>query len=220
MVEPPDNSIRRASNDLSPLTGEGIIIDIGTGDGLFVYQRARRNPKKFYIGVDANTRPLEKVSEKVHRKPAKGGLSNVLFLQAAVEDLPPELDGIADEVHVHFPWGSLLRAVAVGDKEALRNLRRVCSIGALLEVVIGLDPERDRSEIERLGLQLLSIDHIDSALVHEYRSAGFEIVERGTLLPSEWPELQTSWAKRLKGNANRSLLYIVARAVEAECPGA
>ena len=39
----------------------------------------------------------------------------MLFIQAAVEDLPPELDGVADEVHVHFPWGSLLRAVATGE---------------------------------------------------------------------------------------------------------
>jgi 16S rRNA (adenine(1408)-N(1))-methyltransferase len=214
VVELPDNSIGKTSRDLLPLTGEGIVIDIGTGDGLFVSQCARRNPKKFYIGVDANPRPLEKVSEKVHRKPAKGGLPNVLFIQAAVEDLPPELDGVADEVHVHFPWGSLLRAVSMGDKEVLQNLRRLCSSEALLEVVIGLDPVRDSSEIERLGLRPLSIEHIDSVLATKYRDAGFEISERGTILPSEWPELQTSWAKRLKGNVSRSLVYIIARAVK------
>ena len=52
-----------------------MIIDIGTGDGRFVYQSARRNPNKFYIGIDPNTRPLTKISEKIHRKPAKGGLA-------------------------------------------------------------------------------------------------------------------------------------------------
>jgi 16S rRNA (adenine(1408)-N(1))-methyltransferase len=187
------------------------VIDIGTGDGLFVYQSARQNPQKFYIGVDANPRPLEKVSEKVHRKPAKGGLANVLFIQAAVEDLPAELDGVADEVHVHFPWGSLLRAVAAGDEEVLRNLRRICSSSALLEVVIGLDPERDISELERLEIPSLSLEQIDSVLVPKYKSAGFEIFERGLIAPSEWPGLQTSWAKRLKGNKSRALIYLVAR---------
>lgn len=216
MVEPSDNSTGKASTNSSPPTGEGIVIDIGTGDGLFVYQCARRNPKKFYIGVDANTRPLGKVSEKVHRKPAKGGLPNVLFLQSAVEDLPVELDGIANEVHVHFPWGSLLRAVALGDKQVLQNIRRVCANDALLEVVIGLDPERDRTEMERLGLPLISTGHIDSVLAPEYKNAGFEICERETILPSEWPELQTSWAKRLKGNTSRSLMYIIARAIEVK----
>jgi 16S rRNA (adenine(1408)-N(1))-methyltransferase len=216
VVELPDNLIGKPSENSSPPTGNGIVIDIGTGDGLFVYQCARRNPKKFYIGVDSNARPLEKISEKIHRKPAKGGLPNILFIQAAVEDLPPELDGVADEVHIHFPWGSLLRAVALGEMEVLRNLRRLCSPEALLEVVIGLEPERDRAELERLGLQPLSVEEIDSILAPQYRSAGFEICERGAILPSEWPELLTSWAKRLRGNKSRSLVYIIARAVDVE----
>ena len=212
MVELPDNSTTTPSKNSSPPTGEGVVIDIGTGDGLFVYQCARRNPQKFYIGVDANPRPLEKVSEKVHRKPMKGGLANALFIQAAVEDLPPELDGVADEIHIHFPWGSLLRAVAAGDREVLQNLRRICSPQALLEVVIGFDPERDISEIKRLKLPPLSLEHIDSVLAPEYRGAGFEIFERGLIASSEWPEFQTSWAKRLKGNTSRALVYFIARA--------
>ena len=193
-----------------------MIIDIGTGDGLFVYQSARRNPKKFYIGVDANPRPLEKISEKVHRKPAKGGLPNVLFLQAAIEDLPNELDGVADEIHIHFPWGSLLRAVASGDEEALRNLRRICSSEALLEIVIGLDPVRDISEIARLDLQPITLEHIDSVLAPRFRNTGFEILERDIIDPAQWPELQTSWAKRLKGRTNRALVYIIARALQGK----
>lgn len=195
------------------------MIDIGTGDGLYVYQCARRNPKKFYIGVDANPRPMEKVSEKIYRRPAKGGLPNVLFIQSAVEDLPAEMDGVADELHIHFPWGSLLRAVALGETDVLRNLRRISSSGALLEIIIGIDPERDRSEIERLHLPALSIEHIDSLLAPLYRSAGFEIIERGVILASEWPELQTSWAKWLKGNTSRSLVYIIARVAEVKQSG-
>ena len=129
MAVPPDNSIKTPSTSSLDHTGEGVIIDSGTGVGRFVYQSARRNPHKFYIGIDPNTRPLEKISEKIHRKPAKGGTPNVLFIQSAIEDLPAELDGVADEVHVHFPWGSLLRVVGMGDVEALRNLRRICADG-------------------------------------------------------------------------------------------
>ena len=188
------------------------MIDIGTGDGLFVYHSARENPRKFYIGIDASPRPLAKISEKIYRKPSKGGLSNVIFIQAAVEDLPSELEGVADEVHIHFPWGSLLGGVATGDRAMLDSLRRICADEALLEVVLGLDPERDRSEIERLGLPPLSVAYIDSVLLHVYARAGFEIFERGMLSASEWPRLHTSWAKRLQGNLNRSLLYLIARA--------
>jgi len=60
------------SSGLLPSTGEGIVIDIGTGDGRFVSAAARANPNKFFIGIDANTKPLEKPSIKATRKPAKG----------------------------------------------------------------------------------------------------------------------------------------------------
>lgn len=207
-----NNSINTPSTSSSPPTGGGVVIDIGTGDGLFVYQCARSNPRKFYIGVDANTRPLEKVSEKIRRKPAQGGLNNVLFVQAAVEDLPAELDGAADELHVHFPWGSLLRAVVLGEPFVLGNLRRVCAPRAQLELIIGFDPQRDRAEWERLGLPPLTVLYIDSILTPKYQRSGFEIRERGVLGADEWARLQTSWAKRLRGNANRSVVYIVAQA--------
>jgi len=213
VAAPSDNSIETPLNSLSPLTGEGVIIDIGTGDGRFVYQSARQNPNKFYIGIDPNVLPLEKISEKIHRKSSKGGAPNVLFVQAAVEELPPELDGVADEVHVHFPWGSLLGAFATGDVDILRSVRRICSPGALLEVVLGLDPSRDRSEIGRLGLPDLSLEFVDSILVPRYASASFEITERGVRPASEWPEFNTSWARRLQGNEQRPITYLIARAV-------
>lgn len=190
------------------------MIDIGTGNGLFVYQSARSNPKKFYIGVDPSVCPLEKISEKIHRKPKKGGAPNALFVQAAVENLPDDLNGVADEVHVHFPWGSLLHGVATGEERVLGNLRRICSAGALLEVVIGLDPERDQTEMQRLGVQPVSLGYIDAVLTPRYRKAGFAVLERGTLSPSEWSQLKTAWAKRLSGGAGRTVSYIVARAVE------
>ena len=210
MAALPDNSIKPLSTNSSDLIGEGVIIDIGTGDGRFVYQSARLNPNKFYIGIDPNTHPLEKISEKIHRKPAKGGAPNVLFIQSAVEDLPAELHGVANEVHVHFPWGSLLRAVATGDLDVLRNLRRVCAREALLEVVIGLDPERDQSEIERLGIASLTLEFIDNVLVSNYAAAGFRIIERGIIAASEWPRLNTSWAKRLERNERRAVTYMIA----------
>lgn len=190
------------------------MIDVGTGDGRFVVESARQHPETLYLGVDANPRPLEKVSERIHRRPAKGGLSNVLFVQAAVEALPPELDGVADEVHVQFPWGSLLRGVAAGDPAVLDSLRRISSPGALLRVIVGLDPVRDRSEIERLGLPPLSVATIDSTLSPKYRQAGFEIFDRGVLSASDRARLQTSWAKRLRGDGGRSVFSTNAWAVD------
>ena len=192
------------------------MIDIGTGDGLYVYQSARRNPASYYIGVDANARALEKISEKIYRKASKGGLPNALFIQAPVEDLPAELNGIASEMRVHFPWGSLLRAVAVGETASLEPLRRVCSPGALLTVIIGVDPDRDFAEVSRLGLPPLSLAYVDSTLAPRYAKSGFRVIDRGVIPAAEWPRLQTTWARRLRGDRGRSVLFLLARAVESE----
>ena len=170
VVEPVDDSLTTPSDDSSLPTGEGIVLDIGTGDGLFVYRRARENPRKFFIGIDANPRPLEKVSEKIHRKESKGGL-RTSFSPGSVEDLPLELNGRCGRSTHSLPWGSLLRAVAVGEEAVLRNLRRVCAAGALLEVVLGLDADRDRFEMERLGLPLMTATHVNSVLVPRYENA-------------------------------------------------
>jgi 16S rRNA (adenine(1408)-N(1))-methyltransferase len=214
VAAPPDNWTEKPSENLSGRTAGGIVLDIGTGDGRFVYQCAKADPTKFFIGVDASPKALAKVSAKIYRKPAKGGLPNVLFVQAAVENLPAELDGVADEIHIHFPWGSLLRAVATGDAEVLANLRRVCAPGCLLEVIIGVDPARDRAEIERLGLPLLSPSYLESVLVHKYCAAGFDVTETGTLSQADWSRLQTSWARKLQGNTERAVVYLIARAVD------
>ncbi|MBL8014560.1 MAG: hypothetical protein JNK26_00005, partial [Candidatus Doudnabacteria bacterium] len=84
------------------------VIDMGTGDGRYVYDMAKDDPQTLYVGVDADKQQMQDLSHKANRKPAKGGLDNVLFLWAPAEQAPQELVGCADELIINFPWGSLL----------------------------------------------------------------------------------------------------------------
>lgn len=136
-----------------------------------------------------------------------------MFVQAAVEDLPCELDGLTGEVYVNFPWGSLLQGIASGDETVLRNLRRLCLPDAQLKITIGLDPQRDRSELERLKLPAITPGFISSVLESKYRNVGFEIVDSYELGWANGPETQTSWARKLKQSPDRLLVRIVARAL-------
>lgn len=201
-----------SNNYWLPIEEKGIVVDLGTGDGRFVYQSALKNPQRLYIGIDAATGPLQKISEKIHRKPAKGGVKNALFLQAAVESLPDELNGIADQVHVHFPWGSLLKCVATGDETILKNIHRICAPAAVLEVIVGNDRERDINELLRLGIEPLTKDAIASTLIERYKRSGFTIKEFGEFTTANWPPICTSWAQRLRQNESRSLVYLIAEA--------
>jgi 16S rRNA (adenine(1408)-N(1))-methyltransferase len=189
-----------------------VIVDIGTGDGRYVYRSASANPDKFYIGIDVQPKALEKVSEKIHRKLERGGLPNALFVQASVEELPAELDHVADEIHVHFPWGSLLRAVAVGDDHVLGGLRRIAAPGGWLEVLIGIDEVRDSAEARRLQLPPLTEEYVRSVLASRYTMAGFDVRKSGIMPSARWPHINTTWAKRLQNNRSRRLLFIIARA--------
>lgn len=213
MAAQSDNSTQTNSAELSLPIGEGIIVDIGTGDGRFVYTAARQNPHKFFIGIDANAAALKEISTKATRKPAKGGLPNVLFLQAAVEDLPEELNGLADEIHIHFPWGSLLKAVATGDADVLQSLRRISAPDCFLEIIIGIDEERDRTEIERLGLPALTTDYLQNILAPLYETAEFKVIESGVLSSENWAKLETTWARKLQGNTSRKVVYLIARLI-------
>jgi 16S rRNA (adenine(1408)-N(1))-methyltransferase len=202
--------MRKNSEKLSNHTG--VILDIGTGDGRFVYRSAKENPHKFFIGIDANVKPLEKISMKATRKPSKGGLPNLMFVQAAVENLPDELNETADEIHIHFPWGSLLQAVVSGEENILASLRRICAPECLLEIIIGIDEERDKGEIERLRLPLLTEDYLKNILIPKYESAGFKLLEKGVLDYLEWAKIETSWAKKLQGGANRKVAFLIFQA--------
>jgi hypothetical protein len=105
---------------------------------------------------------------------------NVIFIQAA---LPTELNGVADEVHI--PWGSLLRVVAPGDETVLRNLLRICTPGALLEMNIGLDPERVPIYNGNAWPETPTDEFLEQTLISRYVASGFDILEKQVFAPSE-----------------------------------
>jgi hypothetical protein len=106
----------------------------------------------------------------------------------------------------------LLKAIAAGDERALGNLRHIAAHDCLLEIIIGIDQERDKSEIERLGLPHLTAEYLENILTPKYQLAGFEVIESGVLSPADWSRLETSWARKLQGNESRTVVYLTAQA--------
>src|SRR5690349_3100653 len=82
-----------------------VALDLGTGDGRYVYRQAQAHLDTFYIGVDATREHLAEYSAKVGKKPSRGGLPNVLYVLANAGALPEELTGLADVITINFPWG-------------------------------------------------------------------------------------------------------------------
>src|SRR4051794_7968103 len=99
-----------------------IVIDLGAGDGRYVYESARRDPEHNYVAVDPDADALSEYAYRAARKPSRGGVQNAAFVVAAVEALPAELIGLAALVRVNFPWGSLMRGLLVPDIAILHAL--------------------------------------------------------------------------------------------------
>lgn len=145
-------------------------------------------------------------------------IPNLLFVRAAVEDLPAELAGAADHLSVVLPWGGLLAAVARPEPRVLRGVRALCRPAARLEVLLCLDPVRDRIELARLGLaSRLQVPpgrplagELAAALAEPYAQAGFRLAAvRGMGRESlgAWP---STWARRLSHASGRTLLHLTA----------
>jgi 16S rRNA (adenine(1408)-N(1))-methyltransferase len=165
---------------------------------------ASRDPDILVLGVDANAAALREASRRFAAKPARGGLPNALLGRLALADAPGELAGLADQLTILLPWGSLLRAVAAPDAAALNGLHGLCKPGAELRVLFGYGPRSDGSAIREHALPPLEDPATPLALEHAYCDAGFAVAAR-LVAREEVRALPTTWAKRLaySGHARR-----------------
>ncbi|MBI5621532.1 methyltransferase domain-containing protein [Candidatus Falkowbacteria bacterium] len=188
----------------------GIIVDIGCGDGKFVYQLAKEHPDRLIIGVDPSHTSLEKISAKIYKKPAKGGRENVFFVLANVEDLPEALNGLANQVFINFPWGSLLWGIVAADGTILKNIQRICQSGAFVDVVLSYDPVKDGSA----DLPELTLEYIQGTLASALAAHGIQLLEVKQLTPEELQTYPSTWAKKLSFGGSARQYYFMRWQIE------
>ncbi len=175
-----------------------VVIEVGAGDGAFLRGLVGSEPTTLAIGLDASTAALERPS----RLAAKLA-DNPLFLRAAIEAPPHELAGLADALHVHFPWGSLLGGLVAPDDLVLANVARLMKPDGAFEFLLTYDPVRDAA----LALPTLNPAQFD-ALAVAYRRNGLGINERRLATAEEIAASRSSWAKRVRSNRRREVWLV------------
>lgn len=115
-------------------------LDVGSGDGLFTIELARRGARAY--GVDIERRDLARGLQRIH----KLNLDDVAHLQEGDAGTLPFPDKTFDQVVSnctieHIP----------DDEAALREMNRVMKVGASLALTVPADPEEDA----RIPLRLL-----------------------------------------------------------------
>jgi 16S rRNA (adenine(1408)-N(1))-methyltransferase len=191
---------------------EGVLVDLGCGDGRFAYREARARPGWLCVGVDAVAGNLERTSSRALRKPVRGGAPNLLLAVAAVEALPRELTGVADRLTVNLPWGSLLAGLVRPDAALLAAVAAVGRPGARLSIVFNFSVFEDADYCARMGLPAVGLDYVDRVLVPAYARAAVRVVGR-ELLAAGAPH-RTAWGQRLVRGSRRRLLALEARVGE------
>ena len=184
---------------------ESVVVDLGTGDGRFVYKNALENPQDFYIGIDPSEKQLQIFSKKAVRRK----LTNVLFVVGSVEILPNELETIANKVYINLPWGTLLQQVIVPTTKNLKNIKQILKTGGNLELVLGYDKEFEPSETKRLELPEISEKLILDSMLPIYQSVGFNLVELIHLEQDELKQIETTWGKKLSFGNKRNIFRII-----------
>lgn len=192
-------------------SGRPILIDLGAGDGRFVYEMARRQPDQLFVAIDPDADSLAEYAYRAGRKPARGGVENAFFVIAAVESLPPELLGLASVLHVNFPWGNLLRGLLLPEPEVLAAAASLVAADARFEIVLCYDPLHDTGAFAGEPLPAPDEVYIDAMLAGPYLNAGLLIEARRRLDHEQAIALPSTWGRRLLHARPRPVFLIAGR---------
>jgi len=185
-----------------------IVIDLGAGDGRYVYESARTDPATFYIAIDPDPETLSDYSFRASRKAARGGVENAIFVVASVEQLPPELTRIADRVRVNFPWGSLMRGLLEPDASMVRAVINLAKPPGRIELVVSYDPSHDTGAFHGPPLPVLDTNYLESTLLPAYESAGGHVVEHRRMTQDEALAIPSTWGRRLLHARPREVFWV------------
>ena len=205
------STMTRAELDALIAAHDALTIDLGAGDGKFAYRYALEHPRTLVIAIDPVRENVRESSAKAAKKRDRGGAPNALYVAASIEQLPPELAHVADEICITLPWGSLMRGIILADAPVLGAVASLGRTEARIRIVLNTRIFDDPVPIEARDLPDLSPDYARTTLGRAFAAAGMHIDEARWLTPEEVAGLGTTWAKRLSHRSPPRSLLIEAR---------
>jgi len=150
-------------------------------------------------------------SLRAARPERRRGLANALFIVAAAEAPPAELCGLADELTILFPWGSLLRGALAVDAQAAAGIAALLRPGGRLTTFISIT-DRDVAAAGTPPLRQADAD----VIADRWSAYGLHLVGYAPATGEEVQASGSSWARRLRATDDRPVwrLELVARAAE------
>jgi 16S rRNA (adenine(1408)-N(1))-methyltransferase len=163
-------------------------VDLGTGDGRFPLHVARTRADTLAIGLDASSDALAHAA----RRAVRDRLPNVVLLREPLEALP--LPPVADEVTIHFPWGSLLRGALAEDERVFDSICRLPRLGGTLTIMWSITLRDGRAPMTERDI---------ARVARAYRVRGFTLEEERAVVRDDVDVARSTWGKRLDVGGRR-----------------
>ena len=123
---------------------------------------------------------------------------NVALVVGSVEEAASEFGDVADDIRVHFPWGSLLRGVLGDDEAVLAAIARLPKPGGSVTALLSIVP--------RDGVAAGRIDRV--RLASRWIAHGLHVSKIRPLTRRDVDEAASSWGKRLSAGSQRPGLLV------------
>jgi 16S rRNA (adenine(1408)-N(1))-methyltransferase len=191
-------------------SGRRVVVDVGAGDGRWAYEMARRDPGALFLALDPDADALKEYAYRASRKPSRGGVENAAFVVASIEDPPPEVQGVADEVHVLLPWAALLRGLLRPEPAVLRGLASLLKPGGEVRLVLTYDATHDHGAEVDADIGSLNPATIER-LSEPYSECGIQIEGARELGLDESLAIPSNWGRRLLHGRARPVYEVRAR---------
>ncbi|EKD95637.1 MAG: 16S rRNA methylase [uncultured bacterium] len=179
-------------------------VDLGTGDGRYVYKNAKENSGTLFIGIE----PIQKQLENYSRKSQKENITNAIYILGSVEYFPDELLGTADKLTIILPWGSLLQSITNPNYEKNSLISNILKSNGICEIVLGYSQEYEPNETERLELENLSVEYLKSTVIPIFEKNNLHLTEFGSLGKKDLKPIESTWSKKLSFGKNRPLYQL------------
>ena len=184
-------------------------LDLGTGDGKYVYHQAKEQPDTFFIGVDLHPEKMYHFSWKTGRKPSKGGgINNVIFICSSLEQLPSSLTRIADSISINLPWSGLLMGLVTPNPLMLRSIVHLAKDQADLAITLNYTIFKNYVYAQSLGLPIVNPEYVENKLKPAYKECNIYLKTYQILHSSK---NRTTWGQSLVLGGQRELLWLSAK---------
>lgn len=180
------------------------IIDLGTGQGSFVYFNALENKDKFYIGLDSCRDSMKKYGIKQY----KNKVNNLMYVVMNAQKLHEVLYNKFREIYINLPWGSLLQGIFKEELKIIEGISKLSKSKCKINICFSYDEKFEKNEIEKRELPELNESYFKNVFIPTYNKYGIE-VESIEYISKDKLSFQSKWMKILTESKSRKF-YLIA----------